>query len=170
METLEVINRRLLDYFGRFGTTDLPRYRVVWSTDEIEKRWTAHTREGFLLPQPEVRELPKYRQWANDKWILEKCAAVPEFVETDQVEPYSFEPLWVFDHIDSRAILPKWEAIELIIDEVHAAMGRPKVRKYSSPDDQEAQEKRINKIKDELFGNETDVTDALRMKEGIVVP
>lgn len=171
MESVDIINRRLLDYYGRFESTDLPRYRVVWSTDQFEKRWTQHTREGFLLPQPVVKELPKYRQWANDKWILEKCAPIPEFVETDLVEPYSFEPLWVFEYNSGRPMFPKWEAIELIISEVHTAMGQPKgFKKYSNPDDQEAEEKRIQKIKDELFGNETDITDALRMKEGIVVP
>lgn len=171
MESIETINQRLLDYYGRFEFTDRPNYRVVWSTNQSEKRWTEYTREGFLLPYREVRELPKYRQTYPDRWILEKCLPVYPFMETDLVEDYSYEPLWVFQDVNGNQLPVIWQGIELILESIKEAMNGPKgQRKYSSPDTQEAEEKRIQKIKDELFGNETDITDALRMKEGIVVP
>ena len=115
---LEPVDRRLKDLFGRFDTTDHPMWRVVWSEDQIEKRWTEYTNEGFQLLQPEVRELPKYRQWVDHKYILERLTVFPSFVERDVVDQLTYEPVWVFEDAKGNPLPPKWEAIELIITNV----------------------------------------------------
>ena len=177
LESVETINKRLLDYFGRFNTTDLPLWRVVWSEDQFEKRETEYSDEGFQLLQPEVRLLPKYRQWVHNKYILERCLSYPEEIERDVVDKITYEPVWVFQDAKENALPPKWEAIEVLITQVYKQAAKTTGQKYSDPDavnnSKEALELRrdkVNKMVEDLFGNETDTGVSLAYKEGISVP
>src|SRR5947207_3865565 len=105
-ESLIIINDRLRDKYGRLD--NLPYFRVVWSEDKYEKRWTEYTNDGFRLLQSEVRELPKYRQWIQEKYVLEGLTVVPTLVENELVEPLSYEPIWVFEDGKGNALEPKW--------------------------------------------------------------
>ncbi len=53
-EKLEVINERLLTKWGKFSTTESSLWRVVWSEDQLEKRWMTHTKDGFQYLEPQV--------------------------------------------------------------------------------------------------------------------
>ena len=81
METLEIINKRLKDNYGE--TVDRPNFRIVWSEDQFENRLTHFTDEGFELIHPEVRQLPKYKQWIHDKYVLERLTEVPIINENE---------------------------------------------------------------------------------------
>jgi len=175
LEPISYINQRLKTLYGRFETTEYPLYRVVWSEDEFEKRLTHYTDEGYELLNPEVRELPKYRQWAPNRYILERLVVVPEFVETDLTGRFSYEPLWVFSDRFGNPLPPKWEAIVMIIDQVLKQAAKATGAKYKDPeaDDKsglDAKRERVEKLTEELFGNETNVGDALAYREGVTVP
>jgi hypothetical protein len=175
-ENIGTINERLLQTYGRFSTTDLPLWRVVWSEDQMEKRWITHTREGFELLEPEVQEVPKYRQYIQHKYVLERLVAVPENADNDLVNPISYEPVWVFRDKDDNPLPPIWKAIVVVIGSVYQAAAKATGARYKDPevfdkkDAPEARKAKVDGLVRELFGNETDTGDALAHKEGIVCP
>ena len=176
VESIEVLNRRLIDYYGIAIDSGNPIYKIVWSEDQYEKRFTKFTKEGFELPYEEVRELPKYKQWIHNKWILEQIVIVPENSEKQLTVKMSYEPLWVFQTENGEPLPPKWEAIEVIIGTVNVARGKEYAfAKYPDPEadplvEIEIQRAKLEKIEEELFGNETDIGDALAYKSGVTVP
>lgn len=165
-ESVEVLNQRLVDYFGYFEGQ--PSWRVVFSDDQLEKRrgtYRDHTKEGlFLREVTEIREVPKYRQWIQHKWILERLTAVPEMCQDELLTRLSYEPIWVFEDKKGNPLDPIWMAIEYLVTRILGKQGR---RPFIP---EENAEERISKLEEYLFGNETDVGDALAHKEGIVVP
>jgi hypothetical protein len=169
-EPIEEINRRLLETYGsQYG--DAPRFRVVWSEDQLEKRITEYTDQGFHLLHPEVRELPKYKQWVRAKYILEHIIPVPEG-ETDLIAKVSYEPLWAFMDKKGNYLPPFYDGCVHIIDSMLANMGRKDTFvKYKDPNvTPEARLAELKRVEDELFGNETNMTDDLHSGAGITVP
>jgi len=170
------INRKLSDTYGKFDTTDKAVWRIVWSEDQVEKRWMTHTREGFELQQPEVQEVPKYRQWIQEKYVLERIVAIPEFVENELVEQISYEPVWVFEDKTGKPLPPIWPAVHLIVEQVYKQAAKVTGAKYKDPEvvdpkmTKEDQLARVDRLVKEMFGDETDTGDALAYKEGVTVP
>jgi hypothetical protein len=168
-ESIESINKKLVENYGtEFG--DAPRFRVVFSEDQYEKRWTDHTDEGFELLYPEVRLLPKYKQYIKEKYILERL--IPVVGETDLLTKTSYEPAWVFQDKHGNYLPPFYEGCKHVIESMFYAIQRAGAfAKYKdknvSPEERLAE---IKKVEDELFGNETDVCDHLADGTGIVVP
>lgn len=187
METVETLNQRLFERYGNYSydqrvkgliQTNLPLFRIVFSDDQFEKRYTDYTKEGLLLQMPRVEEKPKYRHYIQHKYLIERLTAIPDFVESDLVERLSYEPLWVFEDRFGNPLPPKWEVCEIVIDQVHRAAARAVGEKIEDPSKLEANPKigaevrlaRIKRLEEEMFGNETRVTDSLATKEAIVVP
>lgn len=168
-ESIESINEKLLNEYGtEFGNA--PRFRVVFSEDQYEKRWTDFTDEGFELLHPEIRLLPKYKQWIREKYILERL--VPIVGETDLITKTSYEPAWIFQDKHGNYLPPFFEGCKHIIESLYSAIDKARTfTKYKdknvSPEEKLTE---IKKIENELFGNETDVTDALHYGSGVVVP
>lgn len=171
-EKIETINNQLISLFGVDTLTGKAMYRVVWSHDQFEKRLTEYTDEGLQLLHPEVRLLPKYRQWADERYILEHLVLIPDGSEELTVMKQSYEPLYVFMDRQENYAPPSIELAKLVIDCVLAATGKESLGpKYSDPDATlETQEARVDSLYKELYGNETPVTDALAYKEGVTVP
>jgi hypothetical protein len=167
-ESIESINKKLLEEFGtEFGKS--PRFRVVWSEDQYEKRLTSFTDEGFELLAPEVRELPKYKQWIREKFILERL--VPIVGDTDLVTKVSYEPAWVFQDKNGNYLPPFFDGCKLVVESLMEKMGHKGHAKYKDPNvSKEERLEQIKKVEAELFGNESDVTDALAYGTGVVVP
>lgn len=168
-EPIEEINKKLLEDYGtEFG--NLPRFRIVFSEDQYEKRMTDYTDEGFELLYPEVRLLPKYKQYVKAKYVLERL--VPIVGPTDLTTKTSYEPAWVFQDKHGNYLPPFFEGCKLIIDSLFQAMGRKDTFvKYK--DKNVSEEERLihlKKVEDELFGNESNMTDDLHSGSGIVVP
>ena len=167
-ESIESINKNLLyEYGSEFG--DSPRFRVVFSEDQYEKRWTNFTDEGFELIHPEVRLLPKYKQFIQAKYILERLVPVPEGVETDLITKVSYEPAWVFQDSKGNYLPPFFEGCVYIIDSLRVRMGMQNTftrykDKNESPEERLA---KIKKVEDDLFGNETNMTDDLHSGSGV---
>lgn len=173
METIEALNKRLVDHYGLDSHTGYPMFRIVWSNDQLEKRKVSITDSGMQLLHPMVLEVKKY-PYLKDVYILERLVIVPK---DDQEEiptsKLSYEPIWAYHTSDGEARPPVWEATKFIVDTLYAALGKKSMAKYVDSEKNttpEGREQRITELHEELFGDETEVGDALRYKEGIVVP
>ncbi len=170
METIETLNQRLADYYGVDTSTNQPLFRIVWSEDQFEMRKTDRLDSGIQLLYPVVRQCRKYN-YIKDTYILERLSVVPEFQREELADlKLSYEPLFAYRHENGTPLPPIWTATKFVIDTVYAAMGKQSLRKYLEDNSPEAVDERINKLQQELFGNETEVGDALRYREGVVVP
>lgn len=175
METIEAINKRLADIYGIETDSSNPMWRVVWSTDQIEKRLTDYV-DGVFRLTPVVIDYLKYAKDENtkDKYILERLVLVPEHQMRELCGiKKSYEPMWVFHDVHGNPLPPKWEVCEIVIDSVYSKQYGPQhLAKYKRTNEDEAREEanRLAGIQAELFGNETDVTDAVAHKEGVFVP
>lgn len=177
-ESIESINKQLVDLFGVDTVTGTPIWRVVWSEKQIEKRWGTYddyTPSGiFIRTVTEVREVPKYRQWIQNKYVLERLTVIPEINMAElPTQKLSYEPIYVFETKKGEYLPPKIEAAKFIIDSLYAAMGKSCMAKYVDEEANnpiEVKEQRVAKLHEELFGNETEVGDALAYREAIVNP
>lgn len=172
-ETVDSINKQLIDLFGIDTISGNPIFRVVWSDDQYEKRLTNCTKEGLDLLYPEVRLLPKYKQWIEQKYILERLTIVPE-INSEELpdQRLSYEPIWVFETNKGVYLPPSVQAAKFVIDTMYAAMGKSNLAKYKDPDSNQEeaihnQKVKIEGIVEDLFGNETEVGDALAYGEGV---
>lgn len=164
-EPIEEINKKLLENFGtEFGQS--PRFRVVFSEDQYEKRMTDTTDEGFELLYPEVRELPKYKQWIHAKYILERL--IPVHGETDLVTKVSYEPAWVFQDKHGNYLPPFYEGCVHIIESMFELIGQKGHAKYKDPNiTLEARMEQIKQVEKDLFGDESNMTDDLHSGSGV---
>lgn len=171
-ESIESINEKLLTEYGtELSCGNQPRFRVVFSEDQYEKRLTDFTDEGFELIHPEVRLLPKYKQYIREKYILERLIPVPEGVETDLLTKISYEPAWVFQDKHGNYLPPFFEGCKHVIESIYSMMDKANTHtrykdKNITPEEKLAH---LKKVENELFGNETDVTDALAYGTGVTV-
>lgn len=171
MEPITTLNQRLIDHYGIDSETSQPIFRIVWAADQVEKRMMDTLDSGVVLLYPQVREVKKY-SYLKDVYVLEQLVVVPEFQQRELADiKLSYEPVWAYKDERDEPLPPLWEPTKLIIDTLYAALGKKSLRKYVDPDATEgAKEERVTKLHQELFGNETEECDALRYKEGIVVP
>lgn len=166
-------NDWLIRDYGIDTESSRAMYRIVWSNNEFEKRLTKYTDTGIELIHPEIREVPKYRQWAKDRYILEYlCHIEVQTKETMEmtVNRITYEPLWSFIDNQMNYLPPNYDVCKIIIDTVLAARNRDGslTTKYRDPAlDPEETQKRIVQLQAELFGNETATGDALAYKEGV---
>lgn len=175
VESLDRINNWLRKEYGIETTSDRPIYRVVWANDQMEKRLMHYTDSGIQLLTPEVREVPKYRQTFRDTYVLERLSYidVPNHEEMT-VNTISYEPIWSFVDNKLNPLPPRIDVCKIVIDALHLAIysDRSGFAKYADKNEDVKKEKAesLAKIQNELFGNETEVGDALAHKEAIVVP
>jgi hypothetical protein len=166
MESIEEINRRLADEFGKLE--NLPRYRVVFSNDQLEKRLTKFTDSGIELLFAEVREVPKYQDISN-KWILEKLYPSDMFNDIDTTEKLFYTVVWTFKTPRGEKIQPSYGACKFVCELIENNMrGSNTIAKYKEDNETKEQyEARIKKIEEDLFGNESSITDALAYQHGV---
>lgn len=167
-ESIESINNQLVDLFGIDTISGDPIWRVVFSEEQFEKRLMEYTDEGLQLLHPEVRLVPKYRQWIQQKYVLERLTVIPD-INADEL-PYnrlSYEPIYVFETASGKYLPPRIDVAKIVIDTIYAAQGKSSLAKYV---DDEDSEKRINDLQEYLFSDETAVSDHLSRQTGIIVP
>jgi hypothetical protein len=170
-EKIDTINQQLISLFGIDTITGLAMWRVVWSEDQMEKRLMEHTDSGITLLTPEYREVPKYRQWITQKYVLENLVVVPEQHKKELGSKLSYEPIFVFQDGRDNYLPPKLEVAKLVIDTIYAAQGKTSLAKYKDPDiDPELHKKKVDAIYEELYGNETSINTSMAHGEAIVVP
>lgn len=158
-EDVKRINTQLADNFGIDSISGRAIWRISWSNDQYEKRLSEFTPEGLQLLHPEVQTMRKY-QHIRDRWILERLCLIPDVNIGDlPSQKQSYECMYPFENAYTReALPPKYEAARFVINTVYAAMGKKSLRKYV--DDEaanpiEMQKQRIDKLTEELFGDES---------------
>lgn len=165
---VEIMNRYLERDYGYFEAT-YPLYRISWSENQFEKRIVQHDIHGIELLHPQVVEKPKYSQWIHNKYILERLIPVPSIA--DLVEKISYEPVFVFEDKDGIALPPNYDVCKIVIASIQAAAAVRIGAKYqdprANPDFKESERARLKELQEQLFGNETSVTDALAHGSGV---
>jgi hypothetical protein len=139
----------------------------------LEKRLVSETELGIQLLYPEVREVRKY-SYIKSLYVLERLVVVPDLNKQDlPTVKLSYEPVWTYCDSRKHPIPPLWEPTKFIVDTLYAALGHKSLKKYVDDEKNttaEGRDQRITELQEELFGNETDVSDALRYKDGVTVP
>lgn len=173
-EKIEDINRQLIDLFGMDTSTGRPMFRVVWSEDQYEMRMTNVTKDGFFLLTPMLAELPKYKQWIQEKYVLERLVVVPDINREElPTSKLSYEPLWVFRGKNEEYVPPTLWGCKFVIDTLYAALGKQSLAKYIDQEAKnpiEAREGRIKKLEQELFGDESFLMGRTITGEAIAMP
>jgi hypothetical protein len=180
MQTVDDINKSLIDLFGIDTESSNPIWRVVWSQDQFEWRhgtYTDYTPNGlFIREVTETRWVPKYRQWITNKYVLERLVAVPEMNLGELTVKKSYEPIYPFEDKDGNALPPKFEACQFVINTIYAAQyGTHNLRKYNDPDcnqetELENRRKRVDGLVEELFGEQSSLEGTTVTGESIIVP
>lgn len=172
-ESIDSINRQLVDLYGIDTITGQPIWRVVFSEDQLVKQRVDCDEHGWPLQKPEVREIPKYRQWIKAKYILERLTLVPDFqIEEMAGEQISYECLFVFEKKDGTALPPRVDVCKMVIDTIYAAQGKQSMARYVDDYSQyteEEREKRISELVEYLW-DPSENADAIVEGQGIVVP
>jgi len=165
-EPIEDINQKLINNYGRSIDDGRPNWRVVWSDDQYEKRKVTHNDKGEELMYPEIRLMPKYKQYIRHRYVLERLQ--PVIGETDLVEKVVHEIVWTFQDKQGNYLPPWYAGCEFIIENVVLNIGAKKYyAKYKDTMSKETYLAEVQKTQDELFGNETDVGDALAYHSGV---
>lgn len=172
-ETVETLNDRLVDYYGVDSTTGRAMFRIVWANEQTEKRLVSEMDSGVHLLHPMVLEVKKY-PYLKDLFVLERLVVVPDEQQRElPVSKLSYEPIWAYCGRDRQYLPPLWSATQFIVDALYAALGKKSLRKYTEDEKQitpEGREQLIVELQEQLFGNETEVGDALAYGEGVTVP
>lgn len=170
-ESIDSMNRQLADLFGIDTASSNPIWRIVWAEDQREKRLTKFSPSGIEFIHPLPVELPKYSH-LKGRYILEKLEAIPEQHVTELCgTKVSYECKWVFENEKVGYLPPRMDVAQLVIHTLNFAQHGNKsgLRKYIEDVDEDKR-KDFERIWNDLFGNEMDVTDALRYKEAVTVP
>lgn len=180
-EPIEVLNQRLQDNYGRFENGQ-PIWRIVFSEDQYEHRFGTFRKfdnsGNYLGEVTGFEYVPKYKQWLPQQYVLERLMPVPELNRKELTTALSYEPVWGFHDKHGKPLPPIWEATVLIIETVLKKAAETVKAPYKDPKILESDPKiardvrraKIDKLVEQLFGNETDTTDAMMTKEAIVVP
>lgn len=181
-QSIETINNQLIDFYGIDTITGQSMWRVVWSNDQFEHRrgvYDDFTDSGiYLRTVEEVRYVPKYKQWIKDKYVLERLVVIPEAnIAELPAAKISYEPMYTFETESGKYLPPRIDACQFVINTVLAAQGKGSLAKYKDPLSGVTKEEmlaiknqEIDTLQEELFGNETDIGDALAHHEGVSVP
>lgn len=180
-EKIDSINKQLADLFGIDTVTGQAMWRVVWSEEQFEHRYGTYedrTASGlFIREVTEVRYVPKYRQWIQERYVLEHLIGVPEINKDDLPSTKtSYEPLHVFEDAKGNYLPPHLEATKFIINLVHAAQfGTRDLARYASDENSteamlELQKQRVDNIVEELFGEQSGLQGMTKTGEAVIVP
>jgi hypothetical protein len=148
METVDTINERLRGVFGTF-LNGMPRYRLVWSSSQREKRYGTYdvcAGSIYLRTETGVMDVEKY-PFYKDKWILEKCFGndSKEIVDCQ----YTYEPVFVFRDKNNNPLPPLWRVCEILIQSIEGFLKTGKM----SPKDYMAQEEAECAKEAEMFAD-----------------
>lgn len=155
---VQELNHQLIDHFGIDTDTGNAIWRVSWSWDQFENRVSKYTPGGIELLHPIVQHLRKYQHIDPKCWILERLVLIPEVHKQEIPEnTKSYECMYAFE--EATPFPPSFEACKFVVDVVYAATGKESLgAKYTNPEDanpMEARLERVQKIENELFGDES---------------
>lgn len=109
------LNKYLEETYGK-TIEGFPLFRLVWTTDQLEKRlgtfrdFSDHSCEIFLREVTEVREVPKY-PFAMDRWALEVIKPVEKEYGIMDAK-YTYEAFYFFQDKYERELELSKEMLE----------------------------------------------------------
>lgn len=167
MESVEEINKRLSDNYGKDVGLSTPNYRIVKAETQTEHRYSTyrdHDDNGiFIREVKEVREVPKY-PFYEGAWILE--ALQPNGGNPELLTKVSYEPIWVFGQAGSDPT-PIWRAVEMLV-KAHKMVDRVKKSPQDLKDEEIAKIAKERIICKQIIQNETPYM-ASALKDGYAV-
>ena len=170
---IDNLNKTLKERFGHF-LDQRPWFRIVWSTEQLEKRigkFSDYYGQIFVREYVGMAEVPKYPgPDYRDRWVLEKLMFVENKELWADTEKGVYEPIWVFRAPGGEYIRPTLKAVEFIM----GMLFNPKQKMSQS--DMDAQEElelqrdiQTNyEILQDKYGG--DIATSLHQREAIVVP
>lgn len=169
-EPIEILNQRLIDYFGTFENGE-PNWKLVWSEDFFEKRLVYYTAEGFELLTP-IAETRKKCDYIVDRYILTRLVPVPDVQQMDLCgAKISYEPIWTFEDETGFPLPPTWAAMHVLIQTIDQSLGHSPFAKYKQEEIDgnsiDAIKARRDIIQEQLFGNENPITDSLALDSAV---
>lgn len=171
IESIETLNKRLLDYYGKFDNGE-QNWKLFWSEDLLETKLCYETENGVLLLTPEVRQVKK-ANYIRDRYVLCKLVPVPSVNSAELLgNKTSYEPFWTFEDINRNPIIPDWGSLKALIE---TALENFLAAKHKPPEQmpefmhqtEEARMARVDKIMEQFFGNETSITDSLALDSAV---
>lgn len=113
---VDSINEKLLLYYGR-ELDGRQRYRVVWSTTQLETRvgeFNEFYGDIFLRKFVGIKEVPKY-PYDKDRWVIERLFYIknPEILAE---KPGSYEPIYVLKGPTGEFLPLNWKVVDLVVN------------------------------------------------------
>jgi len=166
---LTELNSKIADVFGK-NVAGLPKYRVVWSSDEKEKRFGTFNEyygDIFLRSHTGVKGVPKY-DWLPDRWVLEKLTPVSN---PELLVKVSYEPVFVLQSAKGEFLPLNYDVIVIVINALENPIRRPaRTEKSDWSDEQlefEAEKAKFRAILD--AAGRSELQQKFQMKEAVVV-
>lgn len=149
----EVINERLIQLYGYEQDTQQPKYRIVFSTFQTEKRYGKYDllskETGIWLGVKEgLVEIQKY-WYLKPCWLLERVE--PNLNRKDLIyEKWTYEPIFVFLDKDDNSLPLNWRAIELAVGVIEKAERKIRTEQDDAAIAESEQEEESKKVYAEL--------------------
>lgn len=169
----ELFNARLLRVYGREQLTGLPKYRVVRSELQTEKRYGSYdilTQETgiWLGTKQGLVEIKKYWYFQADCWLLERCE--PNTNRKDIFhDKFTYEPILPFLDKDNNVLPLNWKAIEFLVSRLE----RAERRLVTETEHQLEEEKKMKVEEDRVFGildNPDPIKELPTFKSSTLIP
>jgi len=171
IESVETLNRRLLDYYGKFENGE-QNWKLYWSEDLIENRLCNETENGITLLTPEMRQVKK-ANYIRDRYVLCKLVPVPTRDQNELLNAkISYEPFWTFEDSNRNPIIPDWGSMKALIDTALENFLNAKHKPAEQMPEfmhqtEEARRDRVEKIMEQFYGNESSITDSLALDTAV---
>jgi len=144
MTLVEVFNERLIQLYGYEQLTQQPKYRIVWSDDQTEKRYGSYdllSKESgiWLGVKQGLVEIKKY-------WYLKECYLL-ERVEANLnrqdtlYDKWTYEPILTFLDKEDNPLPLNWRAIEFAINHIEKAEKRIRTESEDLQEEEKSLEK-----------------------------
>lgn len=160
MILLEVFNERLIQLYGREQISQKPKYRIVRSEEQTEKRFGSYdvlTQETgiWLGSKKGLVEIKKY-WYFKDCWLLERCE--PNIDRSNIFfDKFTYEPILPFLDKDNNQLPLNWKAVEFCVNRIERAS-----RKLLTESDHlEQEEKKLQEESDKVYA-ELDKPDSTK--------
>jgi len=147
---VEVLNERLVRYYGNEKHTGLPKYRLVRSETQTEKRYGSYdvvTQETgiWLGTKQGLVEIKKY-WYMSPCWLLERVEINTNRKDTIH-EKYTYEPLFPFLDKEDKPLDLNWRVLEFFLDRLEKA----EKRFLNEADHLAQEEKRLEEESNKVF-------------------
>lgn len=167
MDNIQTINKNLKLFYG-LEVDGNPRFRLVFSTGLIEKRYGTFNKfykdtNIWLGRHTGLEERPKYN-FVKDKWVLERYQPTQKLYGEIKAGD-NYEPRYVFQDKNNNYLKPIWKVVEIICTAVLNAESGNVPKRTEKMDEYDYEKKLDKEVLD--FMDVLDITpDSQRFRSG----